>query len=192
MTPLFDPPPQFLDLGLHMRPETGADTEFLLLLYLSVRWPELEATNWPDAAKHAFLQSQFQIQTQQYRANYPGMERWVVESGAGPVGRMYLLLTDAELRLVDLALLPDWRNRGVGTAQLRELGRQADKLGKPLRLHVEQHNPALRLYRRLGFEERETAGLYWLMERVRPRDETDTTGKTQTAANFENQDGNDA
>jgi GNAT superfamily N-acetyltransferase len=163
-------PQQLLDLGLQLRPEDSGDAEFLLDLYLSVRWPELECTHWPDAAKQAFLASQFQIQTQQYRAHYPGMERWVVESGAGPVGRLYLLATEEELRLVDISLLPEWRNRGVGTALLEQLGRQADALGMPLRLHVEEHNPARRLYRRLGFEERETSGLYWLLERVRARD----------------------
>jgi ribosomal protein S18 acetylase RimI-like enzyme len=78
--------------------------------------------------------------------------------------------TEEELRLVDISWLPEWRNLGVGTALLEQLGRQADALGMPLRLHVEKLNPALRLYRRLGFEERETGGLYWLLERVRGRD----------------------
>lgn len=160
-------PQKLLNLGLRLRPEEDGDAAFLLSLYLSVRWPELDGTNWPDAAKQGFLSSQFQIQTKQYRAHYPGMERWVVESAAGPVGRLYLLHTEAELCVVDISLLPEWRNRGVGTVLLEQLGRQADAVGKPLRLHVEQHNPALRLYRRLGFEERETDSLYWLLERER-------------------------
>ena len=161
-------PQAFLDQGLGLRPETEDDAAFLQALYLSVRWPELEITNWPDSAKQAFFASQFQIQVQQYRAHYPGMERWIVTHAAGPVGRMYPLQTESELRLVDISLLPEWRGRGVGTALLQQLGDQADALGKPLRLHVEQHNPALRLYRRLGFVELETTGLYWRMERAHP------------------------
>jgi len=152
--------------GISLRPESAADGEFLLRLYLSVRWPELAPTNWPDIAKQSFLAVQFQIQTQQYGAHYPGMERWIVQSGDFPAGRLYLLPAETELRVVDISLLPEWRGRGIGSTLLRQLGLRADVLQTPLRLHVEQHNPALRLYRRLGFEERGTSGLYWLMERT--------------------------
>jgi ribosomal protein S18 acetylase RimI-like enzyme len=162
-------PQKLLELGLNLRPEEDGDAAFLLSLYLSVRWPELDGTNWPDAAKYNFLSSQFQIQTRQYRDHYSGMERWIVNSPAGPVGRLYLLLAEAEWRVVEFSLMPEWRNRGVGTALLEELGKNADAAGKPLRLHVAQDNPALHLYLRLGFEVRTTDSLYWMLERVMNR-----------------------
>lgn len=168
----FSLPQELLAAGFTLRGESSDDGEFLQALYYSVRWPELAPTNWPDAMKKNFLDSQFQLQSQQYRANYPGLERWVIESAAAPVGRLYLLYTESELRVVDISLLPEQRGRGVGTALLNRLGCLADDLGKPLRLHVEQFNPALRLYRRMGFQERETNSLYWLMERVCPLDAT--------------------
>jgi hypothetical protein len=36
--------------------------------------------------------------------------------------------------------------------------------GKPLRIHVEGFNPALRLYERLGFRQIEDKGVYLFME----------------------------
>jgi ribosomal protein S18 acetylase RimI-like enzyme len=164
-----DAPDELRRSGVSLRAESATDADFLLQLYLSVRWPELASTGWPDAAKQSFLSSQFHIQTQQYGANYPGMERWIVQSADSAAGRLYLLNRKTELRVVDISLLPEWRGQGIGTALLRQTAGRADALGIPLRLHVEQHNPALRLYKRLGFEERETSGLYWLMERTRDR-----------------------
>ena len=43
-------------------------------------------------------------------------------------------------------------------------GRYTSVAGKPLRIHVERMNPALGLYERLGFEQVEDRGVYWLME----------------------------
>ena len=34
----------------------------------------------------------------------------------------------------------------------------------PVRIHVEQYNPALGLYHRLGFREISDKGVYWLLE----------------------------
>ena len=56
-----------------------------------------------------------------------------------------------EIRIVDIALLPEFCNRGIGTTLLRGLQSEAAAAGKPLRIHVERFNPAMRLYERLGF-----------------------------------------
>lgn len=41
---------------------------------------------------------------------------------------------------------------------------RAASAGKKVRIHVEHNNPALRLYERLGFEQVEEQGIYYLME----------------------------
>jgi Acetyltransferase (GNAT) domain len=69
-----------------------------------------------------------------------------------------------EIRIVDIALLPAYCNRGVGTTLLRGLQSEAAAAGKPLRIHVERFNPALRLYERLGFRPIEDKGVYLFME----------------------------
>ena len=45
---------------------------------------------------------------------------------------------------------------------------EGQRVGKPVRIHVERNNPALRLYHRLGFSSVEDQGVYYLME-WRPR-----------------------
>ncbi len=165
LTPSARVPDQLPERGFYLRPETASDADFLLTLYLSFRWPELAETNWPDAGKRAFLVSQFQTQKQQYALTYSGLERLIIEAAATPVGRLYVLSTGKELRVVDISLLPAWRNHGIGSALLLQLGCEADSARKPLCLQVERHNPALRLYQRLGFQVRDTSGAYWALER---------------------------
>jgi ribosomal protein S18 acetylase RimI-like enzyme len=85
-----------------------------------------------------------------------------------PAGRLYVARWPEEIRIVDIALLPQYRNAGVGTTLLQELQVEAVQAGKPLRIHVEQFNPALGLYRRLGFRVIEDRGVYFLMEWTPP------------------------
>lgn len=152
-------------LGISLRAETADDLDFLRGLYFSVRRDEFAALNWPEEVLRGFLAGQFQIQSGQYAATYPTMERWIVESCGAPVGRIYILRAHNELRAIDISLLPASRNHGIGTALLSQLCREADLSGLPFRLHVEGRNPALRLYRRLGFIEKDDSGVYRAMER---------------------------
>jgi ribosomal protein S18 acetylase RimI-like enzyme len=70
---------------------------------------------------------------------------------------------DKEIRIMDIALLPEHRGVGIGTGLLRELQEEARAAGKSLSIHVEKFNPALRLYERLGFQPQEDKGVYLLM-----------------------------
>ena len=49
---------------------------------------------------------------------------------------------------------------------LKGLLAEAAAAGKPLRIHVERFNPALRLYERLGFRQLDDRGVYLFMEWV--------------------------
>jgi ribosomal protein S18 acetylase RimI-like enzyme len=71
------------------------------------------------------------------------------------------------MRIVDIALLPRYRNGGIGTAILRDILAEAATAGKPVRIHVEKFNPAMRWYERVGFRAIEDQGVYVLMEWTR-------------------------
>jgi ribosomal protein S18 acetylase RimI-like enzyme len=73
------------------------------------------------------------------------------------------------MRIIDIALLPAWRGRGIGGRLLRGLQEEAAAGSKPLTIHVERMNPALRLYERLGFALREDKGVYLFLEYSRSR-----------------------
>jgi GNAT superfamily N-acetyltransferase len=149
-----------------LRPESDEDFPFLEHLYISVRWPELEPTAWPDEIKLGFLRSQFGMQRQHYRTHYSDADFAILESRGTPVGRLYLFRGKSDVRIVDISLLPELRGRGVGTALLTAVIDEATGDNKSVSIHVEKFNPAQRLYRRLGFAEAGESGPYWLM--IRP------------------------
>ena len=110
---------------------------------------------------------QFELQHSQYHENYTHTTYEIVLVDGEPAGRLYVSRWENELRIVDIALVPEFRGRGVGGGLLRELLDEADAAGKRVTIHVERENPALELYRRLGFAvKEEVGGLYLLLERA--------------------------
>jgi GNAT superfamily N-acetyltransferase len=151
--------------AVELRLAGTADEEFLCAVYASTRAEELAVTGWSDEQKVAFLRSQFDAQHRYYRENYRGAEFWVIRVAERDAGRLYVGRFGEELRIIDLALLPEFRGRGVATSLLGSLIREAAGLGLPLRIHVERFNPALRLYERLGFRLVADRGVYLFLER---------------------------
>jgi ribosomal protein S18 acetylase RimI-like enzyme len=140
------------------------DEELLYRIYASTRFEELAPVPWTAAQKDAFLRMQFQAQSQDYAANYPDAVFQVLLVDGTPAGRLYVDRRSDELRIIDIALLPEHRGAGVGSTLLRGLLAEAAAAGKPVRIHVERMNPALRLYERLGFRRTGDDGIYFLME----------------------------
>lgn len=151
--------------GLELRPAREEDAAFIAAVYASTREEELRPVPWTAAQKKAFTDWQSAQQERHYAQHYPGAERLVIAQGE-PIGRIYVDTTRVEVRLMEVTLLPAFRNRGIGSRLMDELLRYADSLGLELSLHVEPFNPARRMYDRLGFATRETRGLYEFM--VRP------------------------
>lgn len=146
-----------------LRPATEADHDFMRRLYASTR--EVEMTHFPfdDAQKVAFLDQQFAAQFAHYDIHYPTCERNIIVRDGRPVGRLWIDEWRDQIRLVDIALMPECRGLGIGSALVREVMDRGAAAGKPVTIHVEGFNPALRLYRRLGFEHVDTNGVYFLM-----------------------------
>lgn len=145
---------------LSRRPETDADEVFLRGLYAGTRAPELVLIPWDDAAKAAFLRQQFDAQRIHYRREFPQADFDVLLHGGSPLGRLYLDRSGPEWRLLDIALVPDMRGQGLGTALLCGILAEAGAAGRPVLLHVEAFNPARRLYDRLGFLPLAGDGIY--------------------------------
>ncbi len=150
--------------GVDLRPIGPADREFLYRLYASTRQAEMSLLDWSDAEKEEFLRMQFEAQHRYYVEQFPAAQLDVVLREGEPIGRLYVDRRDDEIRLIDIALLPEHRGGGIGGAMMRELLDEAREAGMPVRIHVERFNPAMRLYQRLGFERLEEQGVYDLME----------------------------
>jgi ribosomal protein S18 acetylase RimI-like enzyme len=151
------------DSGLTFRRSTDADLPFLARVYASTRAEELAVTPWSDAQKAAFLDMQFRAQHADYRKNYPEAD-WLVTMRAGEdIGRLYIERWPTQHCLIDIAFLPQHRGKGLGAALLRDLMDEAAAAGRTVSIYVEKFNPAMRLYRRLGFTTEEDKGVYDLM-----------------------------
>ena len=148
---------------ISLRPITPEDDSFLAGLYASTRAEELAVTGWSDEDKAVFCRGQFDAQTAHYVEKYPGALLQVIERAGEPVGRLYVARWEHEIRIMDIALLPEHRGSGIGTQLLRELQEEARSAGKCVSIHVERFNPALRLYERLGFKMVEDKGVYLLL-----------------------------
>lgn len=110
------------------------------------------------------LRMQFNAQRQHYELAYEALEHSIILVGNRPRGRIMVFRSEREFVLVDVALLPDARGMGIGTALIADLLTEAERAGKPVSLHVAKDNRARRLYERLGFEIREDTGMYFKME----------------------------
>jgi ribosomal protein S18 acetylase RimI-like enzyme len=148
-----------------LRPATDADRSFLIDLYASTRADELALVDWDDATKRAFVEHQFNAQDHHYRSNYPGATFDVVEVDGERAGRLYVHRGARDIRIMDIAVAPEFRGRGIGTGLVHELIAEADASGRKLSIHVEMNNPARSLYDRLGFLPAGEHGVYVLMER---------------------------
>jgi ribosomal protein S18 acetylase RimI-like enzyme len=157
------PPPPAIE-RITFRPEQPEDEPFLSRLYASTRTEEMALTGWPAEQQEAFLRQQFQFQTLHYRAYYNGASFEIILQDQRPVGRIYIHRGAEEIRLMDIALLPEFRGAGIGTWIMRNLLDESARSQKPVTLHVEPYNPAVRLYQRLGFRVVEQRGVNLFME----------------------------
>ena len=150
--------------GITLRPMTDADLPFLERLYGTTREAELARTGWTDEEKASFIRFQFEAQHAHYTKHYAAADFLVIERAGQPIGRLYLDWRKDELRIVDIALMPEARGDGLGTGLLTELQDRARERNVAVSIHVEQMNPAMTLYRRLGFQKVDEHGVYDLME----------------------------
>ena len=152
-------------MNVELRAVEPGDEPFLCRLYASTRDEEMGLVVWSEEEKERFLRMQFSAQDRFYREHYPGAELRIVLADGEPAGRLYVDRWPEEIRLIDVSLLPEHRNRGIGTRLLEELLEQADAARVPVTIHVEVFNPARKLYERLGFRVAEDRGVYLLMSR---------------------------
>ena len=135
-----------------LRPETEDDIPFLVAVYASTRANDMAIAPWSQEQKDHFVQMQFAFQRKHYLENYAGATFDVVMVDGCAAGRLYVFRGPSEIRIIDIALLPEYRGRGIGGELLTGILREARDRGLITSIHVERQNPALKLYQRLGFQ----------------------------------------
>jgi ribosomal protein S18 acetylase RimI-like enzyme len=133
-------------------------------LYCSSRAEELSGWGWRPDQQEAFLKIQFNNRQQSYRSQFPQAEWNIIQLRDEPIGRLLVSRNPTEILLVDIALLPEHRNRGIGTRMLQRLQAEAGTSKRKVSLHVLKSNPAQHLYARMGFQKVSEDEIYFKME----------------------------
>jgi ribosomal protein S18 acetylase RimI-like enzyme len=151
-------------MAVTLRGEAAADQAFLRQLFGAVRGRELGLAGMDQAMLQPLLDMQFAAQRQSYLQAYPAARFEIIEADGIPAGRRVVAQVGGALHLVDIALMPAWCGKGIGSTQLRGLQQEAAGAGLALRLHVALNNRAGALYRRLGFKDIGVSGMHRAME----------------------------
>jgi GNAT superfamily N-acetyltransferase len=147
-----------------LRPVTPADEEFLFSLFVCSRHNDLSFV--PEPQRSALLRMQFNGQRQTYTQRYPVAEHSIVSLGGSDAGRVWVAEAEDSITVVDIALMPAYRNQGIGAHVYGGLIERAKAAGKPLHATVSTANQgSLRFHERLGFHRQGADGFYLWMVR---------------------------
>jgi RimJ/RimL family protein N-acetyltransferase len=152
------------NMSITLRAASDEDEAFLREVYASSRAQELAMVPWNDEQREAFLRMQFDAQHSYYHAQFPEASYQIILQDAEPIGRLYVLRQEEEIRVLDVTLLAQHRGAGIGTSLMRELMDEADQTAKAVNIWVEEYNPSRSLFERLGFSKVHEEGVNYLLE----------------------------
>jgi len=150
--------------SIRLRAATPADEAFLLELYASSRGDDLRGLGWDEKRISEFLEMQYEAQQRFFDSEYKGANDQIILREDTPLGRLMVDRREHEIRCIDVALLPEYRNAGIGTLLLRQLQEEAHRGRKPLRVQIIRFNRAVNLLERLGFARTSETGTHFQME----------------------------
>jgi len=140
------------DLPVGLRPANDNDREFLLQVYQISREIELSMTPWDDAQKRAFAEHQLDAQTYTDRVQYPEHTHEIIVYEGVPAGRIYVDRGDREISILDIAVIHEYRRKGIGTSLVTGLQKEAAETNRSVSIYIERFNPSQKLFGELGFE----------------------------------------
>lgn len=151
-------------MAITLRDVLEEDEPFLREVYASARAQEMALVPWNDEQREAFLGMQFDAQHSSYHAQFPEASYRIILQESEPIGRLYVHRTEADIRILDITLLPAFRNGGIGTSLIQQLLGEGARTGLAVSIWVEHFNPSLTLFERLGFSKIQEDGYNLLME----------------------------
>jgi len=152
-----------LNVSVQLRAAQPEDQSFLLQVYSSTRADELALVPWTEEQRQAFVEMQFAAQQNHYASEYPQAKHDIILANEQPVGRIYVARLNEEIRIVDITIIPEQRNRGIGTYLIKGLLDEGVSTGKFVSVYVETFNRSLRLFERLDFAIGEQSGINFLL-----------------------------
>lgn len=135
-----------------LRACTEADDAFVYDVFSTTWESEVAALPNQNLAQHV-LRIQHIAQERRFASQYPALQRYIVVQDGEPAGRLYVHESASLLEVVDLTLMPRFRDHGIGTGIFHQLFEHATSEGQTIALRVERRNErATMLYSQLGFD----------------------------------------
>ncbi|MBE7385568.1 MAG: GNAT family N-acetyltransferase [Leptolyngbya sp. SIO1E4] len=126
---------------IHYRQATEQDREALFELHKLALGPYIDQIfGWNEAVQKQFFNDRFDANKLQ----------WIVGNGLR-VGVIAYQERDTGFYLESLEIYPAYQGKGYGSAAIQDIIQKAQRRSLPVELQVFKINPAIRLYRRLGF-----------------------------------------
>jgi ribosomal protein S18 acetylase RimI-like enzyme len=127
------------------------DEAFLFQLFVSAQ-ETFAPCGWDAEQLHQLLAFQFRARNASYAASHPrAASDLICTPERTAVGRLLVAPGSEGVHLLDIALLPTYRGRGIGRHVLLDLQRSCMTRGQRITLNVQRESRAHALYRRLGF-----------------------------------------
>ena len=146
---------------IKLRPTCAADEPFLYGLFCNTQSDQFASLDLPADQQEQLLKMQFGAQQQQYRNQFPDADFDVILDDAEPIGNLYALRGPESYVLIDISLLKEHRNSGIGAVLVGALIARAHGAGESLHAHVLKQSRAWRLWQRMGFELVDDDGVYF-------------------------------
>jgi GNAT superfamily N-acetyltransferase len=150
--------------SISVRPVAPGDEDLLLEIYKSSRGDDLRELGWDEDRISEFLVMQYEAQQQFHKGEYKQANDEIVLVAGKPAGRLIVDRREYEIRCIDVALLPEHRNNGIGAFLIGKLQEEASRENKPLRLQVIRFSRAVNLFERAGFVRTSETGTHFQME----------------------------
>ena len=126
---------------MNTRPATPEDFDFVFQVKVDALKEYIAQTwEWDDTFQQEFHQKAFRPE-----------EIQIIRHKECDAGFMIVEALEEEIRLNEINLLKRFQGKGIGSAIIRKIQRDADAQGKRVWLQVLKVNPAIYLYERLGF-----------------------------------------
>ena len=83
---------------------------------------------------------QFNAQHSYYHDQFKQADFDIIEQDMLAIGRLYVDRREDEIRIIDIALLPEYRGKGIGGGIMRTLIDEATGANRSVTIHVEHNN----------------------------------------------------
>lgn len=115
--------------------------------------PDLSwVTGFSEIEKNQYLKTQFELEKTQFVTFYPKAEYYMVIKDNKYIGRLYIDYGENDIRILEIGLIEEYRNRGIGRSIIKNIISKASECNKFVSLQVAWFNQkALKLYEELGF-----------------------------------------